>query len=96
MAEKIDDYETAAKLAAERVYKAQQEVKKVIGSRPFGGGDMTDDEAFTEYLAVRINPAAYQKMLQENSKQGRDGRMLVRKDLVDAIVKMETRIREGA
>ena len=88
-------YEKAAKLAAERIYKQQQEAKNIIGSRPFGGGDMTDDEAFTEYLAVRINPQAYQQMIQENSKQGRDGRMLVRKELVDAIVKMEMRIKEG-
>ena len=88
-------YEEAVKLAAERIYKQQQEVKKIIGSRPFGGGEMTDDEAFTEYLAVRINPTAYQQMIQENSKQGRDGRMLVRKELVDAIVQMEKRIKEG-
>ena len=94
--EKVEMYEEAAKLAAERIYKQQQEAKKIIGSRPFGGGEMTDDEAFTEYLAVRINPQAYQQMIQENSKQGRDGRMLVRKELVDAIVKMETRIKEGA
>ena len=94
--EKVEMYEEAVKLAAERIYKQQQEAKKIIGSRPFGGGDMTDDEAFTEYLAVRINPQAYQQMIQENSKQGRDGRMLVRKELVAAIVKMEKKIKEGA
>ena len=94
--EKVEMYEEASKLAAERIYKQQQEARKIIGSRPFGGGDMTDDEAFTEYLAVRINPQAYQQMIQENSKQGRDGQMLVRKELVEAIVKMETKIREGA
>ena len=94
--DKVEMLEEATKLAAERLYQQKQEMRRAMGSKPFGGGEMTDDEAFTEYLAVRINPQAYQQMIQENSKQGRDGRMLVRKELVDAIVKMETRIKEGA
>ena len=87
--------EEAPKLAAERLYKQKQEMRRSMGSKPFGGEEMTEDEAFVEYLSIRINPQAYQKMLQDNMKMGRDGRPLIKKELVDAIIKMEKKIKEG-
>jgi len=92
---KIDEMEKATKLAAERLYKMEKELRKNIGTHTFGGGGMTEDEAFNEYLALRINPTAYQKMLQDNMKMGRDGRPLIKKEVVEAIIKMETKIKEG-
>ena len=93
--DKVTMLEEAPKLAAERIYKQKQELRKAMGVKPFGGEDMTEDEAFNEYLALRINPAAFQKMLQDNMKMGRDGRPLIRKEVVEAIIKMETKIKEG-
>ena len=93
--DKVEMLEEATKLAAERLYQQKQEMRRAMGSKPFGGGEMMEDEAFVEYLTVRSNPQAYQQMIQDNMKMGRDGRPLIKKELVDAIIKMEKKIKEG-
>ena len=90
-----DKWERLTKLASERLFGKRKQIMVAVGSRPYQGLPVSEAERLSRYSQIRKDPQALLQILQENAKFKPDGRVLVPKALIESMVKMEKKIREG-
>ena len=81
--------------ASKRIKAKRDTIKIAIGDRPYRGIPVTQEEAETRYLQMRDNAKLQTKSLEENITRSVDGRLLVNKEYIKAIKRMEEKLRRG-
>ena len=81
--------------AAKRIKAKRDTIKIAIGDKPYRGIPVTEEEAEIRYLQMRDNAKLQTKSLEENTTMSVDGRLLVNKEYVKALKKMEDKLRKG-
>jgi len=90
-----DRWELLVDLAASRLYDKRKKIKEAIGTRPYRGLPVTDDEIVGRYSAIRHDPEAMTNLLMENAKVKPDGRVLLPKELISKMIEAERSLRTG-
>ena len=81
--------------AAKRIKEKRDTIKIAIGDKPYRGIPVTEEEAEIRYIQMRDNAKLQTKSLEENITMSVDGRLLVNKEYIKAIAKMEDKLRKG-
>ena len=81
--------------AAKRIKAKRDTIKIAIGDKPYRGISVTEEEAEIRYLQMRDNAKLQTKSLEENVTMSVDGRLLINKEYVNALRKIEEKLRKG-
>jgi len=81
--------------AAKRLFERRKQLKAAIGTRPYRGLPVTDDELMRRYATIRHDPEAMTNLLVENAQVEPDGKVLLPKELISTMVEAERKLREG-
>ncbi len=88
-------WELIVQEAAKRIKAKRDTIKIAIGDKPYRGIPVTEHEAETRYLQMRDSAKLQTNSLEENITMSVDGRVLVNKEYIKAIKKMEAKLRKG-
>ena len=81
--------------AAKRIKSKRDTIKIAIGEKPYRGIPVTEEDAEVRYMQMRDNAKMQTEALQENVTMSKAGRLLVNKEYLAAIMKIEKKIRKG-
>lgn len=90
-----DRMEKVAKDAAQKLFNTRKKLLEGIGERPFKGLPVDQHERLARYQTVRDDPVEMTNLLRENVRVKEDGRVLIRKGLVQTMLQMEGELRGG-
>ena len=92
-----DDFAERAEIivqqSAGNMFQKIKAFRKVLGKRPYKGLPVDPEELKLRYQQVRRDKEALIPILAENVKVGQDGKMLISKELLRSVLKMEREIR---
>ena len=88
-----DKWERMTSVSSQRLFDKRKNIMAAVGTRPYKGLPVSEAELLSRYTQVRRDPKALMEILQENATFKSDGRVLVKKALVEAMVKMEAKVR---
>ena len=81
--------------SAKRLKAKQDMIKKVIGERPYKGIPIDENELEIRYTQMRDDPDLHKEALKPNLIKTKDGRVLVNKEYIQALINIESKIRKG-
>ncbi len=81
--------------AAKRIKAKRDTIKIAIGEKPYRGIPVTEEDAEIRYQQMRDSAKLQTEALQENVTMSKAGRLLVNKDYLKALRKLEKKVREG-
>ena len=90
-----DRWELIVSEAGKRLFERRNRIKQAVGARPFKGLPVSEDELLGRYGQIRRDPEEMLKLLLENVKVAKDGRVLLPKEFVNKLVEMEGKIKDG-
>lgn len=82
--------EEVADIGARHMFDRLMEVRKLVGKRPYRALPVSEKELTNRWLEIRENSDAVYNVLGENMRLSKDGRVLIRRDLIDRVKKIET------
>ncbi len=88
-----DKWERMTSVSSQRLFDKRKRIMTAVGARPYKGLPVSEAELLSRYSQVRRDPKALMEILQENATFKPDGRVLVKRALVEAMVKMEGKVR---
>lgn len=80
---------------ARRLFARRQAVRGSIDGQPYRGVEMSDEDRLGRYTEVRDDVDAWLELMNQNFRVKSDGRVLVRKGMMQEIETMEKTLREG-
>lgn len=90
-----DRWELLVDEAAKRLNNKRKQIKEAIGSRPYKGMPVDENELRRRWMEIRRDPNAIFEVFAENVRFTKDGRALLPNELVNAIYKGEGKIVES-
>lgn len=88
-------WEQKVDLVAKGLMSERKRLLKAVGQRPYRGEKATPDEQRADYEAARRDPEAWQNLLKNAVRFKPDGRVLVRRDFMEAVRQQENSLRLG-
>lgn len=81
--------------ATKGINKKRKEILKFIGEKPYKGIPIEKDEAASRYMQMRENAELQTETLKQNTITNKEGKLLINKAYLNAIIELEKQIREG-
>ncbi len=88
-------WELIVREARNAIKQKRDDIKKVIGDRPYQGFPLDKEEAKTRYLQMREDVELQTTALEANIQKSKEGRLLVNKEYLKAMMDFEEGIRKG-
>ena len=73
----------------------RDEIKMVIGEKPYKGIPIDEDEAQRRYVQMRKDVELQTQALEPNIQKAKDGRIMINKEYIKKLIEFETKIRKG-
>ncbi len=94
-ADLADRMEMVSNISAQRLFARMKELRKNIGARPWRGLPVSTDELRERYASIRHDKEALSSVIGENSKVNKEGKLLVKRDLVKKFIEFEKPYRDA-
>lgn len=88
-------WEGMVKFASRRLYDKRKRMLAAIGSRPYKGLPVKEEEILSRFAQIQHDPQALAEVLKQNAMFKEDGRVLVPKDLITKMKEMTQKLRKG-
>ena len=88
-------WEKMVNLAAGRLHDKRKRILTVIGSRPYKGLPVKEDEILSRFAQIQHDPQALTEILKKNAIFKSDGRVLLPKPLITKMKQMTAKLRKG-
>ena len=79
----------------QRIKNKRDLIIQTIGDKPYQGIPLEEDEAQRRWIEMRNDVELQTQGLEPNIQKAKDGRILINKKYLEAITKIETKIRKG-
>lgn len=80
---------------AKRMFERRKEFLTTVATRPYKAEKATPQEMRMRMAEIRKDPAAFATMIQKVGRVKEDGRVLLPKDLIEPIMKLERELKVG-
>lgn len=90
-----DNAEFVVKTSAKNMFERIKEERKALGTRPYKGLPVDKTELTSRWIQVRRNIPALVDAISKDVVIKPDGRILIRKKLLQSVIETEKIIREG-
>lgn len=88
-------WESMVKFASKRLYDKRKQMLAAIGSRPYKGLPVKEEQILSRFAQIQHDPQALAEVLKQNAMFKEDGRVLIPKDLVTKMKEMTQKLRKG-
>ena len=90
-----DRAESVVRFSARQMFERLMKLRENIGVRSYEGLPVDEDELNARWGSLRHDEEGAFKALAANTRTGRDGRLLIKRDLAQRITKLEDKFREA-
>lgn len=90
-----DKWDLLVDTAAKNLFITRKKLKEAIGSRPYRGLPVTEEELGARWSQIRQDVPALVEVLKSNAKYTVNGQVLVPKALIESIQEQELKRRKG-
>lgn len=88
-------WELLVREARNAIKEKRDQIKEVIGERPYQGFPLDKAEAEVRYIQMRESVELQTTALEANIQKTKEGRILINKEYLKAMIEFEERIRKG-
>lgn len=88
-------WEKMVNLAAGRLHDKRKRILTAIGSRPYKGLPVKEDEILSRFAQIQHDPQALGEILKQNAVFKASGKVLLPKALLSKMKEMTAKLRKG-